>query len=266
MDSFERAFDDVEKDAASTLKAAADLTQAARQLQKAAKDGNIAAVKRMQGRLDDMSNRLAQTVSNAVKSWPFDAEEEERYLRDGYAVELRRVASDKGLDIHERDGQLISHPSIVQILPGTRAVRIDKKKVSTIRPSHLADILLQNQKKPVRYQPQRFLEALHWVYLQLTKDSSGRLIDGAGDPVIPLASIYRLFTSLPGSNRDYAPTDFARDIYLLDKSGLNKTKSGETVSLPASTGARSARDLFTFIGSDGREVKYYGIRFMAHVN
>ena len=263
MDNFERAFEDISRDAASTLKAAADLTKQAKQLQKAARDGNIAAVKKGQVRLNDMLGHLAQAVSNAVKSWPFEDDEEEQYLRDGYATELRRVASKKGLDIHERDGQLISHPSIVRILPVDRAVRIDKRKVSNIRPSHLADILLQSQKTPGRYRAQPFLEALYRMYLALTKDSSGRLIDGASDPVIPLASIYRLFTSLPSSNREYAPTDFARDVYLLDKSGLTKTRSGATASFPASTGARSAKDLFSFVGPDGREVKYYGIRFIA---
>ena len=63
-----------------------------------------------------------------------------------------------------------------------------------------------------------------------------------------LNRIYKLFTSLPGSSRGYTPTDFARDLYLLDTSGLTSLKSGATVSFPASTGTRSARGLFTFIG------------------
>ena len=117
MDSFEQAFSDTEKAAASTLASAGDLIKLAKQLQKASKEGNIAAMKRVQGRLDDALGSLGQTVANAVRSWPFQDNEEEQYLRDGYSAELRRVALEHGLDIHERDDRLISHPSIVRILP-----------------------------------------------------------------------------------------------------------------------------------------------------
>ena len=262
MDSFERAFGDTERAAASTVKSAAAMVKLARQLQKAAKEGNITAIKRSQGRLDDALSVLRQTVANAIQSWPFQNGEEEKYLKDGYADELRRAASGLGLTIRERDGRLVSHPSIVSIIPGDRAVRIDKKKVSTIRPSHLAGILLENQEKPGRYPAGRFLEALYEVYSELVReDSSDRLMKGGPGRVVPLARIYKLFTSLPGSGRDYAPMDFARDLYQLETSGVTKTKSGASVFFHASTGTRSDRGVFTFVGPDGQDVKYYGVRF-----
>jgi hypothetical protein len=262
MDNFEQGFRDAERAADSTLKSATDLVKLARQLQKAAKDGNIAAVKRTQSRLDDALGNLRQAVVNAVESWPFDDGEEEQYLKDSYTTELRRAASEQGLEIHERDGQLISYPSIVRILPGERAVRIDRKKVSTIRPSYLTGILLQNQEKPGRYPAGRFLEALYQVYSELAKeDSSDRLMKGGPGRVVPLARIYRLFTSMPGSGRDYTPMDFARDLYQLETSGVTKTKSGATVSFHAAAATRGTKGVFTFIGPKGQDVQYYGVRF-----
>ena len=262
MHSFERAFDDTERAAESTLDATKTLTAQAKQLQKAAKTGNIAAIKRAQDRLDAASGNLRQAVVNAVHSWPFGPEEEERHLNHGFTVELRRAAAELGLEIHERDGQLISHPSIVRVLPGDRAVRIDRKKTSTIRPSHLAALLLDNQKRQGRYPPGRFLEALYRVYSDLvSEDSSGRLMKDSSGRVVPLARIYKLFTSLPGSERDYAPMDFARDLYQLETSGETQTRSGDRVFFHASTGTRSDRDVFTFVGPDGQDVKYYGVRF-----
>ncbi|MCY3953655.1 MAG: hypothetical protein OXG69_14095, partial [bacterium] len=83
----------------------------------------------------------------------------------------------------------------------------------------------------------------------------------AAGPVIPLERIYKLLVSLPGSRRDYTRTDFARDIYQLETAGVTATKSGARVSVPASTGTRGPKGLFTFVGPDGREVKYYAIRF-----
>jgi hypothetical protein len=262
VDSFERAFSNTERAAESTVKSATALVTLARQLQKAAKEGNITAIKRAQGRLDDALEVLRQTVGNALQSWPFQDGEEEQYLKSGYIDELRRTASEMGLTIRERDGRLISHPSVVRILPGDRAIRIDRKKISTIRPSFLVGILLQDQNKRSRFPAGRFLEALYGVYSELVKeDSADRLVDGVHGRVVQLSRIYKLFTSLPGSNRDYTPTDFARDLYLLETNGETKTKSGATVSFPASTGTRSAKGLFTFVGPNGQDVKYYGVRF-----
>ena len=261
MVSFEQAFSDTERAADSTLKSAADLVRQARALKKAAQTGNIAAVKRSQDRLDEALGALRQEVVNAISSWPFDDDDEKQYLNDHYADELRHAAEELGLDIHERDGRLISHPSIVRILPGERAVRVDRKKVSNIRPSHLADFLLANQNKSSGFRPNRFLESLYTVYSDIVSgESSSRMVEGPG-PVVPLVRIYKLLTSLPGAGREYDRSDFARDLYILDANGPHRTRRGALVSFHASTGAKSDRDLFSFIGPDGQSVVYYGIRF-----
>ncbi len=263
MESFEKAFANATSVADAALKANQNLTTQLRRLRRASLQGNVAAVKREQRRLSEALNKVEEAVNEASEAWDYPEEVELEYLQslEGYAAELRRVAGEKGLVIRERDGQLICHPFVLRVVAGERAVRIDRKKVSAIRPSHLTEVLAKAQNAPARFRPQRFLEALYKVYLALTKESSGRPIGGAGDPVILLDEIYRLFTSLPGSSSDYSKTDFARDLYELDRSGVTITRLGATLSLPASTGARSARDLYTFVGPDGYEVKYYGIRF-----
>ena len=132
MDSFEEAFDNATRVADQALKANKDLSKQLHGLRKASLAGNITAVKREQGRLSEALDELTQAVNDAGVAWPFDDEQEVQYLKaaDGYGAELRRVASEKGLLIRERDGHLICHPFIVRIIPGERAVRIDKKKVS----------------------------------------------------------------------------------------------------------------------------------------
>ena len=259
MDSFEQAFSDTEKAATSTLKSAADLAKLARALQKAAKEGNINAIKKACSSLGTALDSLRHEISNAVETWPFKDEEEDKYLKERYADELCHAAEEKGLVIYERDGMLISYPSIVRVLPGDRAVRIDRKKVSTLRPSHLAAVLVENQKKPPRFRSVAFLKALHERYLVLTKAEAPRL-DRHG-PVVPLARIYEAFTSLPGSKREYSKIDFARDLYLLEDKETLFTKSGARVSFPSSTGTKTAKDTFPFVGPDGQVIKYYGIQF-----
>jgi hypothetical protein len=259
----ERAFDEVERAAASTLESAAGLVKQARTLQKAAREGHIARMKRARTDLDASLSGLRQAVADAVESWTLPDEQEERYLADRYSGEFSAVAAKKGLEIHERDGRLISHPSIVRLLPRDRAVRMDGRKISTIRPSYLADLLLKNQKKDSRHKSDAFLESLYAVYSDIVHgESSGRLMPDDWQRVVPLARIYKLLTSLPGAGRDYDRTDFARDLYRLQDGGPIRTRKGATVSFPASSGTRQAkRDLFTFVGPDGQDVVYYGIRF-----
>ena len=263
VNDLEQALDDVEQAAASTLESAAGLVKQARSLQKAAREGNIARMKRARTDLDASLSGLMQAVANAVESWTFPDEQEERYLAERYSGEFSAVAAEKGLEIHERDGRLISHPSIVRLLPRDRAVRIDGRKVSTIRPSYLADLLLKNQKKGSRHRSDAFLESLWAVYADVVQgESSGRLVPDDWQRVVPLARIYRLLTSLPGAGRDYDRTDFARDLYRLQANGPTRTRKGAIVSFPASSGTRQAkRDLFTFVGPDGQDVVYYGVRF-----
>ena len=76
-----------------------------------------------------------------------------------------------------------------------------------------------------------------------------------------LARIYEIFTSLPGSSREYDKTEFARSLYFLESDGPTHTKSGARVAFPASTGTRSAKGTFPFVGPDGQVIAYYGIQF-----
>ncbi len=252
MDTFEQAFSDTEKAADSALNAVKGMEKLAKALQKAAKEGNISAIKKACSNLKDARGSLSQTVTNAVETWSFKDEEEDAYLREYYTKELRDAAAEKGLDIHERDGKLISYPSIVHVLPGDRTVRIDRKKVATLRPSHLTEILKENQKKPPRFKPGVFLEALYKRYLLVSREQAS---------VVLLARIYEQFTSLPGSEREYSQIEFARDLYVLEGSGILSTKSGARVSFPSSTGTKRAKDTFHFVGPDGQRVTYYGIQF-----
>ena len=264
MTNFEQAFSDTERAAESASASARQLNNRARALARAAKTGNISAIRREQANLKSAMVALSQEVDNANAVWPFQDEEEERYLQDGYADELVVAARDIDLNIYAQDDDLVVYPSIVRIAPGDRAVRIDDKKESNIRPSHLAKTLLDNQKKTGRFRPNQILEPLYAIYSQLASESeSGNgMIDGSGR-VIPLARIYNLLTVFPGRRRDYRRTEFAFNLYAIETEGPRVTKSGHRVDFPSSTGTRRRRvsDLFQCIAPDGQRITYYGIRF-----
>ena len=106
--------------------------------------------------------------------------------------------------------------------------------------------------------PETFLEALYKAYLIIVgRERSGRLInDRESGQVILLLRVYEVFTSLPGSNREYDRTDFARDLYFLESSDARQVKAGARVSFPVSRQAA-----LSFVGPDGKLITYYGIQF-----
>ena len=263
MPTFEQAFSDVEAAAVATTTAATQLASIAKQFRKAAKDGNISGMRRAGVRLTESLGRLRQEVENASSSWPYKDEEERSYLAEHFSEELRSMAKEMQLEIFERDGMLISYPSTIRILPNEGAVSVDRKKVSSIRPSRLASELLANQQRGPRFRPQAFLDALLKAYNIITDppDTRAMFDDSVNAPVIPLEKIYELFTTMPGSNREYDRMDFARDIYFLDSGDITTTRSGLQVRFPVSTAARAGRNIFSFVGPDGNLINYYGIQF-----
>ena len=262
MPTFEEGFAAAENAADSMLKALGDVATLARQLRRAAQDGNIAAIRRASERLDTGVNLIRQEAANAANSWPFTEEAEREYLEEQYAEELKGAAQNKGLQVFDRDGRLIAHPSVVRVMPGRRTLQINRKTTSSIRPSKIVGVLEGLQEKPPRFSPHQFLESLYEAYLALSSsDTADRLKLGEVGRVIRLNLIYKLFTGLPGSGREYSPLDFARDLYALQTSGVREVRAGARVSFPASTGTGSAQDIIPFVGPDGETVVYYGIQF-----
>ena len=251
--TFESGFADTERAAVAATKAVGILAAAARQFQKAATDGDILKMRKESERLSTVLESTRQEVGNARSAWPFSPEDEEKYLKESFAAEVIEAAKKEGLQIQQRDEGLIVFPSILRILPADRAAKINRKKVQGIRPSRLASVLKAIQSRKPKASTENFLEVLHRAYRLLVGAEYGKTVG--------LASIYETLTLLPGSTAAYDQTDFVRDLFLLDRSGIGRTKSGAIYSLPASTGTKTTRGTYSFNAPDGETVTYYGIRF-----
>lgn len=254
MNSFEQAFAGVQKSAEAAGRAARDVAKAAKALATAAHQGDIPKLRRAIERLARAQDTAAQEVTNAGESWPFPEEEEETYLRDCFADELVKLAKTEGLQIFPLDADLVVFPSVLRVLSAERAVRIDRKRVAAIRPSHLIATLKSSQSKKSTFEPARFIEALHGAYQAL---QSAEQIDDT----VPLARVYELLTLLPGVNTDYDKSAFGRDLLMLSTSGVIRSKSGAIISFPSSTATKGSRGIFSAVGRDGTLIRFYGIRF-----
>lgn len=251
--TFEDGFADTERAATAAAKGVAVLSGAVKQLHRAASEGDLQNIRKACDRLVTLLESTRQEIANARSSWPFSQEAEETYFRESYAGEIIDAAKAEGLQIQQRDQGLVVFPSILRILPSERAVRINRKRVQAIRPSRLVKTLKAIQAKKPKATPEHFLEVLHRAYRLVVGNEYGK--------TVVLASIYDALTLLPGSTAAYDQTDFVRDLFLLDRSGVNRTKSGATCSLPASTGTKGIKGTFAFVAPDGETVTYYGIRF-----
>ena len=136
----EEAFGETETAAGVTVKAASRVLSQARAMVKAAQSGNVAAIRRAGQHLDVAFSDLVECAEDACESWTFDEEEERQFFETRFVAELKAAAAERGLTLHEREGLLMCYPSIVRALAGECAVRMDRKKVSTVRPSFLASM------------------------------------------------------------------------------------------------------------------------------
>ncbi|HXH23649.1 MAG TPA: hypothetical protein VNI78_00280 [Vicinamibacterales bacterium] len=251
--SFEQACADTERSALDAAKSAAAAVAAAKRLAKAAADGDIAKLRRATETLRTVEQALKADIRNAMLAWPFTPDQEERYLSERYQAELCAIAADRGLDLREQDGHLLSYPSFVRILPEARVALIDRARVALLRPTRLVEMLKSNQQRKPTSKPEQFIEALYDAY---------ELVTGGRESSTTLVKIYRAMTLRPGSAKEYTKSDFARDIYFLDHSDVKMTKKGARILLPASTATKGgSTNRFTFVGRDGKVATYYGISF-----
>lgn len=250
----EKALAKTENDVDATLKAANSVISSLKKIRGAVKTGSLRELKKTIENAEQAIAALKQQFINTKEGWNFDSE---NYVASrAFPEELLEMSKSLGVKIFEQDESLYCYPFLIRILPNELAVQIDKTKEKRLRPSTLVSHLKALQNKPVRFKPEIFLESLFSAYETLIK-SRGKDQLGKGI-VIPLLEIYKLLTLLPGQAKEYRRQEFARDIYLLDRSGVTKTKEGFVLRF---SDRGFTRHTIRVITQEGREKNYYGISF-----
>lgn len=250
--TLEEALGRVEAIADSAAKAIASTTKELKAVRTAAHTGKLRDLQRSLANVVQSADALRDVVKELGESWHFD---ERRYFESGqYTAELIETARNLGVRVLQDDDRVLSYPCIVRVIASESAVDIDRKRLRAIRPSVLAAELRKQQERTPRFKAEHFLETLYRAYrLKLAENG---LEPGA---TVRLADIYELLTLGPGA-KDYTKPEFARDLYLLDRSGTETTRSGHRVSLPAATGTKGS-GVLTTVTVDGEMKLYYGLAF-----
>lgn len=251
--ALEAALDATEADADATLRILAASVRSAKRAKAAAASGQIRELQQALEATAALVEQAAAAARDLRASWRFDAS---GYFASGeFAKELLATAADAGLQAFESDDLILSYPAIVAVSAGDATVVVDKKKERRVRPSVLVAHLTALQQRPPTFKPEPFIEALAAAY-DLVGAARG-LRPGAP---ARLLDVHRVLTLLPGAARDYSRQELARDLYLLDQSGVVEVKDGRRMSLPASAMTRSGAVLTTVTRS-GQTKVYAGIVF-----
>jgi hypothetical protein len=249
----ESALARTEADTDGAAKAAAALTGQLKRAQKAARLGILRDLERALEAAEELAGALRDSVRAARAGWRFD---DRAYLETGaFTAELLDTAQAAGVRVVEQDDRLLSYPSLVRVLPGDAAIEIDRKRQRSIRPSVVVESLRAAQSRPPRFRPEPFLETLLRAY-RFVAAENGREVGG----VVRLVDVHRVLTLLPGTS--YTKQEFARDLYLLDESGVTQTREGLTVAFAAATGTKGGSSL-SAVTRAGDVKPYYGVAFRA---
>lgn len=253
MGGLESALEATEERVDAALKANAAVTRELKKAKSGAKNGQLRELRRALSAAAVLAGDAARTTEGARASFDFD---EQEYLESGsYGQELLEAAAAVDVAMLEGDERLLCYPSLIKLLAGEAAVEIDRRREKRLRPSVLVALLAAAQGRPPRFRPQPFLESLASGYDLVRSQKQHR--EGA---VVRLVDVWGVLTLLPGQQRDYTRSEFARDLYLLDASGVAATKSGRVLRWHASSGTRGLGTLAT-VAQTGQQQLYWGISF-----
>jgi hypothetical protein len=249
----EQALARAETDLEAAGRLAGGLTRELKRARAAAATGQVRELRRSLAGVVSLARELADRAQ-AVEA-AYDVDEGELLASGSYAKELLAAAADADLAMFEEDERLLCYPSIVRLLPGDLALEVDRKRVRGLRPSAVVAALQRAQQAGPRFKPEPFLASLTSAY-DLVVASQGKTT-GA---VVRLLDIHAVLTLLPGQARDYTRPEFARDLYLLDQTGVTTGPGGRRLRWAASTGTRQA-GVLTTVAKSGQQQRYWGIAF-----
>lgn len=255
-DTLEATLSAAERKAEAALKLVGVAATQLRKARTAARSGQIRDMRRAFSAAELVAAELTDSVAALRETFDID---EQAYLASGdFAKELLAAAEGAGVALYEEDDRLMCYPSLLRVLAADVCVEVDKVRERRIRPSVLVAQLAAAQQRAPRFKPEQFLDSL-WGAYELTIAREGK----NPDAVVRLVDVWSVLTLLPGQAREYSKQEFARDLYLLDQSGVTTTtRSARQLRWSASTGTRGS-GVLTTVARSGQQQRYWGISFAA---
>jgi hypothetical protein len=232
---------------------AARVSKAAKELRRAAVDGDLLRMRRAMDALADRTQEVHEASRVAAESWRLlDEDQVDEYLAGPYNEELELKIREAGLPIQRVEGRLAVFPNLIRIFPRERAIRIGRRKFARLRPSAVVELLRRGSR--ARSKPETFLALVRKTYLLLT----GAKNDGCP---VPLDRVFAALTIHPAAKAQYELADFLRDLFELESSGIEMTRDGRRLRLIAPSSASRDRKGYELASPTGELRYYYAISF-----
>ncbi|MBA2283650.1 MAG: hypothetical protein M3527_06525 [Actinomycetota bacterium] len=252
--SLEGALARMERDADALVRSLSAAVREAKKAKASAANGQLRDLRAALESSARLTDEAAAVARDAKGGWTFD--EQEHFSSGAFTAEVLALAAEEGVQVFESDDRILSYPAVVSVVHADTTVLIDKAKDRRVRPSVLVRTLRALQNRPPKFKPEAFLEALATAYDLVVASTAGT----RPGSTVKLVEVYKVFTVMPGSGRDYTKQELARDLYLLDLSERTTTKDGRTLQLPASALTRGS-GVLTTVTRSGQEKVYAGISF-----
>jgi hypothetical protein len=120
----------------------------------------------------------------------------------------------------------------------------------------VVDLLGAAQRRGPRFRPGPFLDSLRAAY-ELVIARQGK----KADAVMRLIDVCAVLTLLPGQGREYTKQEFARDLYLLDQSGVTVAPPRRAAAALEREHRDQGRRRADHGGARGQQQRYWGISF-----
>ena len=251
--SLEDALDDIERAADGAVRNAAAVLTEAKRVKAAAASGQLRALRQSLESVARLADLATDSVRDLKARWTFD---EQAYFASGaYTAEVLGIAAEEGsvrLRVRRSDPELPGDRFVVGV--GYR--RPDRQEKGPEGSSVGARADLEGAPGQAAQVQARGLPRGTGRRVR----PGCRVASGQTGATVKLADIYSVLTVLPGSSRDYTRQELARDLYLLDQSGVTIARDGRTLELPASALTRGSGVLRTVTRS-GQEKLYAGLSF-----
>ncbi len=234
----------------------------AKALQRASLTGDLPQLRSLRSELRAMLHEISGNADGIIEAWPWtDSQSEEQWMEREYGAELRAAANAAGLSMLPYGKGWSVFPVIVTPEPKSRTIRVNKKRVKAIRPSHVIGEIRRARGAKPRQRPEQFLEILFAGYRATA--GAQALEAGAIRPgsSVRLVDVYASLNLRPTARAEYPLEEFVRDVYMLDIAGLRTTEGGSTMHLSAATSTKTGTGVLTVVDDAGRTYHYFAIAF-----
>ena len=258
--SVEATLDDIRAAAKRVAKLAKELDAAARTLDQAATKGELNRVKTSTERTAAVQRQVEKEVVQLTSTWPMDDSAVDDAVDGRLMMEVNALLDQQGIQLHRYGNGWSASPVLVRVDQKARVVKIDRTRVATLRPSMVAAAIVAARQRS-SFRPDQFIETLHTAYrVAVGSNSLGEHPARLGSSV-PLSDVYKVLTLHPDSRRDYPIEAFARDLFVLDRSGVSTTKDGQRMFFSASTSSKGGGGVLTVLDETGAPQNYFAIAF-----